>query len=543
MRIDKVRWRNFTSWGNSWHEMSFAGPAGLSLICGVNGSGKSQIANLIIYMLYGQLDGFTQKDIPNRINRHFEGEIFFTSRSREGVIRRSLAPNGFSVTIDGEAIDVAGKNNIQKWLEEEIYGIPYAVFRNSIILSVNDFKSFAALSPKEKRDIIDRLFGYQTINTASAKVKDALKKTNVEIAGCESAIAGYEASVREIESTIRETEKPKKDTAGEYDIEEINETLRANAKQYKKITETVENLKKSDSEIKKKKTEISGAIDGMREKIKLYESGICPQCGSDLRDDRHAPIRESLEKELADAETEYSSLREKETGVSSAYSDAISEKNGLAEKISGLKIEKAKAEAAAEERRRSDSEQLEKFAVMRENIRKRIGPYETELAKLRKKADVLNIVNDIFSETGLKQYISNIYVPLINAYVTDVCEKLGVPYRVSFTTGYDCVISFMGDPIPYTTMSTGERKKIDIAITLAFLKIIKTKISDINILFLDEVLSSIDVGSCNEMLRIFADFAKEGDFRIYMIHHANLDSTWVDGIIEIEKRNGFSRFV
>lgn len=543
MKIDKVRWRNFTSWGNSWHEMSFDGPAGLSLICGVNGSGKSQIANLIIYMLYGQLDGFTQKDIPNRINRHFEGEIFFTSREREGVIRRSLAPNGFSVTIDGETIDVAGKNNIQKWLEEEIYGIPYAVFRNSIILSVNDFKSFAALSPKEKRDIIDRLFGYQTINAASAKVKDALKKTNAEIADCESAITGYETSAAEIEAAIEEIKKSGKNDDNEYNIEEITEALRTNARQYKKTAETAENLKTSDSETKRKKIKISGEIDRMREKIKLYESGVCPQCGSDLRDDRHISALKSLEKELAVAETEYASLQAEETGISAAYENAIREKNNLAEKISELKIEKAKAETAAEERKRSDTEQLEKFAGMRENIRKRVGPYEAELVKLRKKTDVLNIVNDIFSETGLKQYISNIYVPLINAYVTDVCEKLGVPYRVSFTTGYDCEISFMGESVPYTTMSTGERKKIDIAITLAFLKIIKTKISDINILFLDEVLSSIDVGSCNEMLRIFSDFAKEGDFRIYMIHHANLDSTWVDDIIEIEKRNGFSRFV
>jgi len=97
--------------------------------------------------------------------------------------------------------------------------------------------------------------------------------------------------------------------------------------------------------------------------------------------------------------------------------------------------------------------------------------------------------------------------------------------------------------VNYKTLSTGERKKIDIAVTLAFLKIIKTKISDINILFLDEVLSSIDVSSCNELLKIFYDFSRDTNLRIYMVHHANLDSTWVDKVIEIEKHNGFSHFV
>ncbi len=213
------------------------------------------------------------------------------------------------------------------------------------------------------------------------------------------------------------------------------------------------------------------------------------------------------------------------------------------EAINNLKVEKAKAETAMLEQSRAKDEQIANFKNMRKGIEDKIIPKKEELSKLNRKNDVLGIVSDIFSETGLKQYLSNIYVPMINTYVSEVCDKLGIPYRVVFTTGYDCIITFMGDEISYRTLSNGERKKIDIAVTLAFLKIIKTKISDINILFLDEVLSSIDVSSCNELLRIFHDFSKDTSLRIYMVHHANLDSTWVDNIIEIEKQNGFSHFV
>ena len=75
-------------------------------------------------MLYGQVDGFTQKDIPNRVNRHFEGVITIDAEGHNVVIRRGVMPNAFAVTVDGEPVDTAGKNNIQKYLENEIYKTP-----------------------------------------------------------------------------------------------------------------------------------------------------------------------------------------------------------------------------------------------------------------------------------------------------------------------------------------------------------------------------------------------------------------------------------
>src|SRR5574344_1337645 len=100
MKINKVRWKNFMSWGNDWNSINFDTEDRLSLLYGKNEQEKSAISNLVIYMLYGQLDGFTQTDIPNRINKHFEGEIFLESNNQNVYIYRALAPNDFKVTID-----------------------------------------------------------------------------------------------------------------------------------------------------------------------------------------------------------------------------------------------------------------------------------------------------------------------------------------------------------------------------------------------------------------------------------------------------------
>ena len=544
MKINKLRWKNFTSWGNAWNEMDFDTKSGLSLICGVNGSGKSSISNLIIYMMYGQIDGFTQKDIPNRINKHFEGEIFLESNNHNVHIYRALSPNDFKVEVDGESIDTAGKNNVQKWMEDEIYGIPYSIFRNSIVLSVNDFKSFADLTPKEKRDIIDRLFGYNVINAASVKIKDVLKNIKNDISVCENNIEGYESSISEIDSAISELKnKVVTESVTKTDIDSISKELSANAAKYKKTVSELEEKRKTLSDLNEEKRKISNGLDSIESKLELYSKGICPTCGADLNTHDHNEIKNSLNKQKEDLENAYEKICDDAEIANSNFKNCATIKESLVEAINNLKVEKAKAETAMLEQSRAKDEQIANFKNMRKGIEDKIIPKKEELSKLNRKNDVLGIVSDIFSETGLKQYISNIYVPMINTYVSEVCDKLGIPYRVVFTTGYDCIITFMGDEISYRTLSNGERKKIDIAVTLAFLKIIKTKISDINILFLDEVLSSIDVSSCNELLRIFHDFSKDTSLRIYMVHHANLDSTWVDNIIEIEKQNGFSHFV
>lgn len=48
MKIEKLKWRNFTSWGNSWQELTFDKESSLTLLCGENGAGKCLSGDTII---------------------------------------------------------------------------------------------------------------------------------------------------------------------------------------------------------------------------------------------------------------------------------------------------------------------------------------------------------------------------------------------------------------------------------------------------------------------------------------------------------------
>ena len=69
---------------------------------------------------------------------------------------------------------------------------------------------------------------------------------------------------------------------------------------------------------------------------------------------------------------------------------------------------------------------------------------------------------------------------------------------------------------------------------VAYLKLIRTK-KHINVLFLDEVFSSIDVNNINNILVLLKSFANEYNINIFVVHHAILNQDMFDRIISIEK--------
>ncbi len=86
--------------------------------------------------------------------------------------------------------------------------------------------------------------------------------------------------------------------------------------------------------------------------------------------------------------------------------------------------------------------------------------------------------------------------------------------------------------------STGEQKLTNISILIPYLKLIRTK-KHINILFLDEVFSSVDIENIQRILSLLKSFANEYNINIFVVHHAVLNEEMFDRILKIEK-NVFS---
>ena len=91
------------------------------------------------------------------------------------------------------------------------------------------------------------------------------------------------------------------------------------------------------------------------------------------------------------------------------------------------------------------------------------------------------------------------------------------------------------------TLSDGEQTRIDLVVLLSLYKLLKRKYSSINLLTIDEVVSSLDVENSAKVMQFLKVFAEENNINVFIVSHTNLDLDEFDEVIEVEKMNGFSR--
>jgi DNA repair exonuclease SbcCD ATPase subunit len=143
-------------------------------------------------------------------------------------------------------------------------------------------------------------------------------------------------------------------------------------------------------------------------------------------------------------------------------------------------------------------------------------------------------LNRIFGEDGVKKSIISGIIKPINHFISENVKKMHLNFEVRLNETFTAEIKNLGNVVEHDSLSTGETKKINIAILIAYLKLIRTK-KHINILFLDEVFSSIDLEGIDSILDLLKSFANDYNINIFVVHHAILSQEMFDRIIKINK--------
>jgi DNA repair exonuclease SbcCD ATPase subunit len=118
-----------------------------------------------------------------------------------------------------------------------------------------------------------------------------------------------------------------------------------------------------------------------------------------------------------------------------------------------------------------------------------------------------------------------------------------IPYIVRFNNNFDCEIYSLGELISYKTLSRGQKKKIDFIIIISFIKLLKTKYPSLNILFLDELFSSIDGEGIYEIIKILRSVVKDNSLHTLIINHSELPIEFFDKKFLVEFDGGFSKLL
>ena len=550
MRIDYIEFKNFASYGNQKQRIDFLKEGSeLFLTLGKNGDGKTTIANAIIYALYGKVEGVKLADLPNRINKELHVKIGLQCGTMFIEIERGISPNKFSVLINGVEFDKAGKKSVQEYLEDEVFGIPYHVFKNIIILSVNDFKSFLTMSNQDKKQIIDRMFGFSILNDMQRQIKDERRDIKFDIDSYDAELNQIMDSIRSVRGKLN-TLIEESNTANKSKIQELKDQL---VTLHETVLDMDANRKKEESAMNKfnkeyneKRTEagdIKREIDYLNKKLKLYESGHCPTCETKLTSDWHVKQKDQFsEKIKEDTETiksiklEMDSLQTKANDASKAKQDIEGQIRDNKFTMKQLKDELLKIK---------DTPQGADF----DHLRNLITEFEEKEADKSASKDQLNgdynfmeIVEQILGEDGVKNLAVKTILPGLNTNIAAMAQTMHLPFHIRFDEKFNCIINHLGEDINPLTLSTGERKKADFIVIVAIIKILKLRFPQLNLLFLDELLSSVDHDGVYNILKILNQVIKEHKINTFVINHSVLPHEIFDKKIQIYRENGFSKF-
>ena len=547
MKIKKIEWRNFSSYGNRIQTLDLSGQNSLFQIVGENGAGKSTISQVITFGLYGKLEGKKLKDIPNRINGNAWVRITLDHQALEVVIERGLDPNIFRIFIEGKEFDQAGSRSLQDFLVDDILGIPYYVFNNTISLSVNDFKSFLKMSVSDKRAIIDKIFGFHILNQMREILKSELKKLKEAIDTLVGKKSSLELSIRntqeEMENLliILESQNNSFDIELEKNLQTFQDLKKLHDEKFVEFKTTQASLVQKANSITSLLYETESKLREIVNKLKLYDSNKCPTCSSSLDSDFHQGIKSSLLESKSQLETDLVEIKSQKAQVDTEKEKAQDESQKFIEK--GTKINsriqhiKDQIQESSKKTQSNQTESLERI----------LGSFESEKNTVVEKLEQneerqywMKSIDEILGEKGVKQMAIKTILPSLNSEIMNLLAKMNLQHQVVFDEEFNSQIYHMGIEIPVQTLSTGEMKKIDFIVLIAILKLMKMKFNSINLLFLDELFSSVDPDGVHSILSILKSISSDLGLNIFVINHAPMPHEIFDFKLDIVKKNNFS---
>lgn len=556
MVISEISIRGFKSFGNVETIFKFNTEKGeLILLQGSNGSGKSSFISSIDFTLFGKCKGIKKKwatlsTLPNRINNELQNRIKFVSGGTQVEIIRGINPNTLKLIENGIENDRAGKANIDEKIENYI-GMDIETFKSFISMSINDFKNFISLSNEEKQLLLDKLFNLEVINILNQILKDLNKANKLQLTRYDSEISTLNDSISSIQRSIEKAiEKEKLNIQSEIDT--IKQQMEDRKGEYQSLKEKVEKIKQKENELnseldkeREQYINLNAEIKSAQKDIDLYDSGKCPTCGTDFDTDHFHNLKDvliekknSIESIRAEIENNIKSIREKQTKLQSIAETTTKSFNDITYLLKNYKAQIDKLQSQKDRETGQSNTNVSEFenTIKELESKKEISSEYQSICK--EKESYYKELTKVFGEDGVKKSIISGIIKPINHFISENVKKMNLPFQVQLDETFTAQIKQFGGSIEHDSLSCGETRKINISIMVSYLRLIRNK-RFINILFLDEVFSGLDIESIENTISLLKSFSEECKINIFVVHHSIMNQQYFDRIIKIDK-NVFS---
>jgi len=568
---------------------------GLHVITGINKDkpdrrnaiGKSTIADSIYFAIFGDTLRELKKDlIPNNITggkTHVEldFEVVTAKETNKYTVIRHLNPSKVLIFKDGIDITRDSIANTNKFICDVTSATP-SIFQNCVIMTVNNAVPFMAKSKIEKRKFIEDIFGMEVFSQMLAQLRveyndlkrdhDIVQATLIEVKNQNN---NY---VKQKEAALTRRDEKKLVYAERKDNNIIEkERLNTRLKEFEdedtsKIEERIEHYTNTlvtvEEKINEKTVEVSTKKAELSHSKSAYskigtDEAECPVC-----------LRPMADHDVEYMEKEKSILRSKlikfgdDIKLLSEGLDKAKEAKSKCMQIIQNNNNKLSEAKLANQKRESIQQRINQLDDWLEELEvdlKSVGSTETDFDNLiiesetrlkdteykvesfRKDLSKLDIVKYVVSEEGVKSFIVNKLLELLNNKLLTYLRKLDSNSICLFNEYFEEEITNEKNKIcSYFNFSGAERKSIDLACLFTFSDMRRMQGGvKYNLAIYDELFdSSFDEKGIELVTQILQERTEELDECSIVISHRKESIKAVTGeVIYIEKENGISRRV
>ena len=490
-------------------ELNLEGRAGIVSLQGINldnpnfsgnSVGKSTLVNVILQGLFMKnIQGDSIERLSNAYTK--EKPSITITLEKEGVeytIVNNYKDGICKVYKEGVLLDFVRKKDIKDEIEE-ILGISYFIFSQLIYISPNNPSLFSSVSNDAQNKFIQSLLNIEFIQDINKKSSADLKSFRGEVTLKVKELNLLQQQVESLTKQINlvpvfeDIDYSEEINSMAADISRKEDYQIILKKNYDKAKKELEAENKREIEIK---SEIKHLEIALSKELDLIAKGNCPTCGQSttklsIKTDKSLlknlkeSHTESFEKVLA-KKAELRTIEDELAEVSSEITIARNTLNGLKHK----KEEQVKAEKHISLKTSLEEQRTEAITNLIEA--------QSKLSQLEDKVYILELITQCTSSKGFIKERISLFLQLFNQELQELGKDLlGSNYLIEITKnktlGYELTI-FDGEiTLNYNSLSSGYRSRCDIIIALALNSAIKLLTGiEINVLFLDEILSAVD---------------------------------------------------
>jgi hypothetical protein len=528
-----------------------------------------------LFGLFGKTSKKVNKSsIANRVHsKNCYVHINFSINKDEFEIQSGISPTYYKLIKNGKDLTKSSPKETYEYIEREILKSSYLLFKNNIILSVNDSKNIFSMSKDEKRKFIDNLFNLTVVGKMFNVIKKDLNSLDKQFLLEQNSNRSLVNDIAQFNEKIKtfaieqENQVQKildqmldlKNTIASLDCDnEKNIRIKA------KLSEGLTQVETKYSEIRDAKNKLNTTVQ-LLEKDNTNKNSIINKYNNILQlicTDCYKKV-----DELIGLTTILESKKDNETKINtttSKISSLLEAEKTLSSKLSEIKDKINEYETKIRDIERNiitkkyKEENYIKLESSIDDIKNKKSPFEDLISKYTNDLNVSNRKIDEYldqkkyleflvfmtSEEGVKKFLISDMINIINSKIRNYLEEMGCEYTALFDPNFDCTFLTITGPCEYDNFSAGERRRIDIAVTFAFKDLLYINgLLLSNILVCDEILDvSIDEHCINSIIKLLKRTAK--DQTVYVISHREaVDNSDFDNIIEIQKSGGFTTII